>query len=81
MHPLSKLTTRAQTTIPREVREKLALRPGDVIVYEIEDGSVRIRKQTPLDISYLRALQTTLSEWESSEDAVAYDGPKRLPAG
>lgn len=73
MPTFSKLTTKAQTTIPREVREKLTLSPGDVIVYEIEDDGVRIRKQTPLDPAYLRALQTTLSEWESAEDAAAYD--------
>ena len=73
MHPCSKLTSKAQTTIPREVREKLSLEPGDVIVYEIEGDAVRIRKQASLDISYLRAVQATLSEWDSPEDAAAYD--------
>jgi antitoxin PrlF len=73
MKPCSKLTSKAQTTIPQEVREKLALQPGDVIVYEIEGNAVRIRKQAPLDISYLRAVQATLSEWDSPEDAAAYD--------
>jgi hypothetical protein len=28
---------------------------------------------SPLDVSYLRALQRTLTEWESPEDAAAYD--------
>ena len=73
MHPCSKLTSKAQTTIPREVREKLSLESGDVIVYEIEGDAVRIRKQASLDISYLRAVQATLSEWDSPEDAAAYD--------
>jgi AbrB family looped-hinge helix DNA binding protein len=73
MNPISRITSKSQTTIPREVREKLSLRPGDVIEYEIEEGTVRIRKQAPLDLSYLRALQATVSEWESSEDAAAYD--------
>jgi hypothetical protein len=31
------------------------------------------RKQTPLDVTYLRAVQTTLSEWDSPEDAAAFD--------
>jgi antitoxin PrlF len=69
----SKLTSKAQTTIPREVRDKLALRPGDTIVYEIEGDTVRLRKQTPMDVAYLRALRATLSEWETPEDAAAYD--------
>jgi antitoxin PrlF len=72
-NPVSRLTSKAQTTIPREVRQKLSLEPGDTIVYEIEDDSVRLRKQAPLDLSYLRAVQATLSEWESPEDAAAYD--------
>jgi antitoxin PrlF len=72
-NPVSRLTSKAQTTIPREVRQKLSLEPGDTIVYEIEDDAVRLRKQAPLDLSYLRALQATVSEWESPEDAAAYD--------
>jgi AbrB family looped-hinge helix DNA binding protein len=69
----SKLTAKAQTTIPREVREKLALAPGDTIVYEIDGDTVRLRKQAPMDVVHLRALQATLSEWETPEDAAAYD--------
>jgi antitoxin PrlF len=67
------VTSKCQTTIPRAVRETLSLAPGDTIVYEIEGDSVRMRKQAALDVSYLRSLQATLSEWESPEDAAAYD--------
>jgi antitoxin PrlF len=73
MEPVSKLTTKGQTTIPREVRDALDLRSGDRISYRIEQGSVVIRKLVPVDIAHLRALQVTLSEWNSSEDAEAYD--------
>jgi antitoxin PrlF len=73
MHAVSRLTSKARTTIPREVREKLSLGPGDVIVYEIEGPEVRLRKGSPLDTSYVCALQATLSEWDSPEDAAAYD--------
>ena len=73
MDPVSRLTSKSRTTIPRAVREKLSLTPGDVIVYEIEGETVRIRKQAPIDLSYLRSLQATLSEWDSAEDAAAYD--------
>jgi antitoxin PrlF len=47
MPAVSRLTSKSQTTIPREVREKLSLRPGDVIVYEIEGPEVRLRKGRP----------------------------------
>jgi antitoxin PrlF len=73
MSALSKLTSKGQTTIPRKVRDKLALKPGDLIAFEIQGDVVRLRKVEPVDVGYLRAVQTTLSEWESPEDAEAYD--------
>ena len=73
MTALSKLTAKGQTTIPREVREKLALKPGDLIAFEIQGDAVQLRKVEPLDVGYLQAVQSTLSEWESPEDAEAYD--------
>jgi antitoxin PrlF len=73
MQPTSRITSKGQTTIPREVRQRLSLKPGDVVVYELDDDEVRLRKQGPLDVSYLRAVQTTLSEWDSPEDAAAFD--------
>jgi len=73
MDPSSRLTSKCQTRIPRAVRETLSLVPGDTIVYEIDGDSVRMRKQAALDLSYLRSLQATLSQWESPEDATAYD--------
>jgi antitoxin PrlF len=73
MRPTSRLTSKGQTTIPRQVREALSLQTGDSIVYEVADGAVVIRKALPLDVAHLRALQATLSEWESPEDAEAYD--------
>ena len=73
MQPTSRITSKGQTTIPREVRRQLGLKPGDVLVYEIEADEVRVRKQAPLDVAYLRAVQGTLSEWDSPEDAAAFD--------
>jgi AbrB family looped-hinge helix DNA binding protein len=73
MQSTSRITSKGQTTSPREVRERLSLRPGDVIVYDLDDDEVRLRKQAPLDMAYLRAAQTTLSEWDSPEDAAAFD--------
>jgi AbrB family looped-hinge helix DNA binding protein len=69
---VSTLTSKAQTTIPREIRERLGLRAGDRLVYEIEGATVRIRKAPSIDLGYLRAVQTTLSEWDSPEDDEAY---------
>jgi len=73
MDVISRLTSKSQTTVPKPVRDALDLHPGDAIRYEIDDGEVRIRKVPPADVAYLRALRTTLGEWDSVEDAAAYD--------
>ena len=73
MQPTSRITSKGQTTSPREVRQKLSLRPGDVLICELDEHEVRVRKQAPLDVAYLRPVQTTLSEWDSPEDAAAFD--------
>jgi antitoxin PrlF len=73
MQPISTVTSKGQTTLPRAVREALSLSPGDRVVYDIEGDAVVIHKLAPLDAAYLSALQTTLSEWNSPEDAEAYD--------
>ncbi len=38
----SKITAKFQTTVPKEVRTKLHLRPGDVLRWEVVDGDVRM---------------------------------------
>jgi hypothetical protein len=68
----SKLTSKYQTTIPKEVREFLLLRKGDEVIFEIENGQVVIRKATPLDLEYLSSVESTLSEWNSENDEEAY---------
>lgn len=69
----AKLTTKFQATIPREVRSTLHLTSHDQIVYEITDNNeVILRKATPMDIEYLKALKYTLTEWESEADEKAY---------
>lgn len=40
--PQSSITARYRTTIPKEIREKLGVRPHDVLQWEIVDGYVRV---------------------------------------
>ena len=70
---ISRLTSKAQTTIPKPVREALGVGPGDSLTYEIKGNAVLIRKASPLDVEYLRNLESTLTEWSLAEDAEAYD--------
>lgn len=54
------------------MRDRLALKPGDLIAFEVKGDVAQLRKVEPLDVGYLRAVQTMLSEWDSPEDAEAY---------
>ncbi len=44
----SGITTKGQTTLPKPVREALALQPGDRVRYIIQDEDVRIVKVRPI---------------------------------
>jgi antitoxin PrlF len=41
--PTATITSKGQTTIPREIREHLNLKPGDRVSFNIEDGRVVLR--------------------------------------
>jgi antitoxin PrlF len=65
----SKLTAKAQTTIPQPVRSALRLQVGDEILYEIDGDRVILTKvrsdggEDPF---------RTFSEWESDADREGY---------
>ena len=44
----SKLASDGRTTLPKAVREALAVEPGDRLSYTILDGEVRIRAVRPI---------------------------------
>jgi len=69
----SRLTSKSQTTIPKRVRERLRLHPGDFVTYEIEGDRVILSKAVAVDFAHLAQLEKTLSEWGTPEDAAAYD--------
>ena len=66
----SKLTTKAQTTIPQPVRAALHLQPGDELIYEIDDQRVivtRAHRGGKTDDPF-----RTFDEWNSEADTKAY---------
>jgi AbrB family looped-hinge helix DNA binding protein len=73
MTALAKITSKGQTTVPKEVRDALQAGLGDLLAWELaEDGRVTVRRVRPMDLEYLKAMEGTLSEWASAEDEAAY---------
>ena len=66
----SKLTTKAQTTIPQPVRVALRLQAGDKLIYEIDAQRVIVTKASrggKADDPF-----RTFHEWNSAADTKAY---------
>lgn len=69
----SKVTQKYQATIPQAVREKLEIKQGDRVIFEIENDRVVLKKLSPLDWEYLESVSATLGEWSSQADEEAYN--------
>lgn len=68
---VSKITSKAQTTVPRSVRAALKLGVGDTIVYAIEGDRVIISKATAPSAD---SPTVGFEEWNSEHDRRAYAG-------
>lgn len=68
---VSTLSVKSQTVIPRAVRERLKVGPGDRLAYILDETGVRIERVRPVEADDPFA---TFSEWASAEDDEAYAG-------
>jgi len=68
----SKISSKAQITLPRKVREALGAKAGDLIIYEVEGDVVRLKRLEPFDAAFHQALSKTLDEWATEEDEEAF---------
>ena len=70
----SKITSKGQVTLPKEVRKSLGVVAGDRLVYELEGNTVRLRKAEPFHAAWHEAIASTLEEWNSPQDDEAFSG-------
>jgi len=68
---VSKLTSKAQTTVPLAVRKALKLREGDQILYLIDGDQVVLRRVGP---GAEEDPFASFGEWSSEADMRAYAG-------
>ena len=67
----SRISSKAQTTIPKAVRIALALKEGDELSYEIDGNRVILtRAEDDLFVGNV----ATFTEWAGEADCRAYDG-------
>lgn len=65
----SKITSKAQTVVPRVIRERLGLRPGDTLRYRIvREGVLIDRWPERADDPFAEFV-----EWSSCEDEAAFE--------
>jgi antitoxin PrlF len=73
--PTGTLTSKGQTTIPREVREFLKLKPGDTLEFQVnpDDRSVTLRAAN-LDILSLKGVlkRKGMKPYDPNERVAAY---------
>jgi antitoxin PrlF len=65
----SRLSTKSQTVIPKPVRDRLGVGPGDVVEFEIRDDEVLIRRAPATERVDPFAV---FHEWSSDADEEAF---------
>lgn len=74
----SRITSKAQTTIPKPVREALDLREGDAVCYEIDGDRVVLRRYDRADP--FKNSFATFTEWAGDADRLYDVLSDRFPA-
>lgn len=65
----SRVSVKSQTVLPREVRERLHIRPGDRLRYVMDDQGIRIEKD---EARVEEDPFVAFAEWSSAADEEAY---------
>lgn len=69
----SKITVKGQVTVPAEIRNMLAISPGDEVEFKITDHSVQISSRQRFDSDYHEYITHTLIEWKLESDRRQFD--------
>jgi AbrB family looped-hinge helix DNA binding protein len=68
MSPKAKITSKGQVTIPKAVRDKLDLRPGSAVVFELKESAAVIYPEVERPLDRLREIK---QEYSISEKEIA----------
>ena len=65
---------KARSRFPKPSVLLLRLQPGDVLGWELDKQTARIRLVSSIDFNHLRGVEASLSEWASAADEAAFSG-------
>jgi AbrB family looped-hinge helix DNA binding protein len=63
----SKLTTKGQATIPKEVRKLLGVAPGDTLHFVIDGKNITLKRAALLDAAFLKLASKSFADWNDPE--------------
>lgn len=69
---VTKLTTKHQTTIPREVRRRLHIGAGDKVAFVVAGDQVLLRRVSPADAAFLKLAGDSFVDWSDPEAERAF---------
>lgn len=73
MNVKSKVSSKAQTVLPKEVREKLGIRPGDIVRFrDTEQGIVIEKHESASNEDDLGDPFASFTEWATPEEDEAW---------
>ena len=68
----SRVTSKGEVTLPREIRRALQIKRGDTLSFCVENDTAVITKVETFDAGWHRSLEDTLEEWKSPEDEESF---------
>ena len=68
------MNAEGRVTVPKSIRDAIGLQPGDLLGWELDKKSIRIRLISSVDLNYLRGVEANLSEWSTDVDEAAFAG-------
>lgn len=67
------VSSKGQVVLPKEIRSRLGIRPGDKIGFSTSpQGVVTVRKLEPLDAAFLKLATESFSDWNDPEAERAF---------
>ena len=74
MNLTAKVSSKAQTVLPKEVRRKLGIRPGDTVRFRETDHGIVIEKVDKLDLGDRDPIDpfAAFTEWMTREEDEAW---------